>query len=328
MIILSYILFIVGIVPFLINNRIEVFILSSLILVIALIMMAIGSKRLVSKNIVKRSLQKQFIAVVIITALLFIAQAGIRDASPFPFMAWGSWIALFINLIFTASFKLLKKGSSVLVVCFVLVLTTVSFAHYYPHSVQWSDTNKFERNLEFQFAYNYNNAIYYASSRRGGIYKTTSNGETLKLVDSRIPTYEGDITLWVIGNEAYFKYNSENWKSINLDTLGLRNQPDFKVDNSAYQKQKYSFIGDGTVQDKIGYVTGSQVGTDGYIYFLTGSTHEGIKQGIYRVKINSNEYELLVESENITMFDVSNGLLSYYDSHKTPPISKLQLEKD
>lgn len=209
-----------------------------------------------------------------------------------------------------------KKGSS------------VSFAHYYPHSVQWSDTNQFERNLEFQFAYNYNNAIYYASSRRGGIYKITSNGETIKLVDSRIPTYEGDITLWVIGNEAYFKYNSENWKSINLDTLGLRNQPDFKVDNSAYQKQKYSFIGDGTVQDKIGYVTGSQVGTDGYICFLTGSTHEGIKQGIYRVKINSKEYELLVESENITMFDVTNGSLSYYDSHKTPPISKLQLEKD
>lgn len=328
MIILSYLLFIVSIVPFLINNRIEVFIISLLMLVAAFIFMAIGSKKLVSNNNVKLSLQKQFVAVVIITALLFIAQAGIRDASPFPLMAWGSWIALGTSLTFTALIRLLKRSAGILIGCIIFALTVVSFVHYYPHSVQWSETNKFERNQEFQVAYRYKDAIYYASSRREGIYKTTSKGETTKIVDSCIPTYKGDITLWVDGNEAYFKYNSENWKSINLDTLDVKNRPDFIIDNSAYQKQEYAFIGNGTVQDKIGYVVGSQVGKDGYIYFLTGSTHEGIKPGIYRVKVNSKEYKLLVESENITMFDVADGLLSYYDYHNTPPISTLQLEKD
>ena len=328
MIILSYILFIMGMSPFLINNRIEVFIISSLMLVVALIFMAVGSKKVVSTNNVKVSVQKQFLAVIIITALLFIAQAGIHDASPFPFMAYGSWIALCISLTFTALFKLLRRGASILVACLILVLTVVTFAHYYPHSVQWSDTNKFERNLEFQFAYRYKDAVYYASNRRGGIYKATSNGETIKIANSRIPTYVHDITLWVTGNEAYFKDNSEMWKSINIDTLEIKNQPDFKVDNSARQQQEYAFIGEGTVQDKIGYVTRSQVGSDGYIYFMTGSTHEGIERGIYRVKIDSKEYELLVESENISMFDVADGVLSYYESHNTPPISKLQLKKD
>lgn len=42
---------------------------------------------------------------------------------------------------------------------------------------------------------------------------------------------------------------------------------------------------------------------------MTGSTHTGIKPGIYRVKVNSKEYELLVESENISMFDVADGQL-------------------
>jgi len=135
-----------------------------------------------------------------------------------------------------------------------------------------------------------------------------------------------DATLWVTGNEAYFKDNSEMWKSINIDTLEIKNQPDFKVDNSAHQQQEYAFIGEGTVQDKIGYVTRSQVGSDGYIYFMTGSTHEGIERGIYRVKVDCKEYELLVESENISMFDVANGVLFYYESHNTPPISKLQLK--
>lgn len=68
------------------------------------------------------------------------------------------------------------------------------------------------------------------------------------------------------------------WKSINLDTLEIKNQPDFKVDSSAHQQQEYAFIGEGTVQDKIGFVTCSQVGGDGYIYFMTGSTHEVIDE--------------------------------------------------
>ena len=328
MIILGYILFVMGMSPFIINNRIEVFIISSLSLFAAIILMAIGSKKVVSTKNVKVSIQKQFLAVIIITALFFIAQAGIHDASPFPFMAYGSWIALCISLTFTALFKLLRKGASILVACLILALTVVPFTHYYPHSVQWSDTNKFQKNLEFQFAYRYKEAIYYASSRRAGIYKVTSNGETTKIADSRIPMYEHDITLWVIGNEAYFKYNGEKWKGINLDTLEIKNQPDFKVDNSAHQQQEYAFIGEGTVQEKIGYVTRSQVSSDGYIYFMTGSTHAGIKRGIYRVKVNSKEYELLVESENISMFDVADGVLSFYESHNTPPISKVQLKKE
>jgi len=317
-----------GMSPFIINNRIEVFFISSLMLVVALIFMAIGSKKAVSINNAKVSIQKQFLAVIIITALLFIAQAGIQDASPFPFMAYGSWIALCTSLTFTVLFKLLRKGASILVACLILALTIVPFAHYYPHSVQWSNTTKFEKNLEFQFAYSYKDAVYYASNRCGGIYKATSNGETTKIADSRKPTHVHDITLWVNGNEAYFKNNSDNWKSINLDTLEIKNQPDFQVDNLAHQQQEYAFIGVGTVQDKIGYVTRSQVVSDGYIYFMTGSTHAGIKQGIYRVKVNSKEYELLVESENISMFDVADGVLSYYESHNTPPISKLQLKND
>ena len=326
MIVLSYILFIMGMPPFIINNRIEVFIISSFVLVVALLFMAIGSKKVVSTNNAKVSVQKQFLAVIVITALLFIAQAGIHDASPFPIMAYGSWIALCISLTFTALFKLLRKGASILVVCLILVLTVVTFAHYYPHSVQWSDTNKFQKNLEFQFAYKYKDAVYYASSRRGGIYKATSKGETIKIADSHIPAYVYDITLWVTGNEAYFKDNSETWKSINIDTMEIENQPNFKVNNSAHPQQEYAFIGKGTVQDEIGYITRSQVGRDGYIYFLTGSTHAGVKQGIYRVKVDSIEYELLVESENISMFDVADGVLSYYESQNTPPISKLQLK--
>ena len=208
MIILGYILFIMCISPFIINNRIEVFIISSLMLVIALIFMAIGSKKVVSANNAKVSIQKQFLAVIIITVLLFIAQAGIHDASPFPFMAYGSWIALCASLTFSVLFKLLRKGANIFVASLILAITVVPFAHYYPHSVQWSNTTQFERNLEFQFAYSYKDAVYYASSRREGIYKETSNGETTKIADSRIPTHEHDITLWVTGNEAFFKYTS------------------------------------------------------------------------------------------------------------------------
>jgi len=136
MIILSYFLFIMGMPSFIVNNRIEVFIISSFVLVVALIFMAIGSKKVISTNNAKVSVQKQFLAVIIITALLFIAQAGIHDASPFPFMAYGSWIALCTSLTFTALFKLLRRGASILVACLILVLTVVTFAHYYPHSAE------------------------------------------------------------------------------------------------------------------------------------------------------------------------------------------------
>ncbi|ODA39961.1 hypothetical protein DSBG_3252 [Desulfosporosinus sp. BG] len=183
------------------------------------------------------------------------------------------------------------------------------------------------------------NALYYASSRRGGIYKVTADGETTKIADSPKAKQEIHVTLWIDRNVAYFLDNAqvqnlnfsdsnEKWKSINLDTLEIKDEPEFKVDTSAHQQQKYAFIGEGTVQDKIGYVTRNQVGSDGYIYFMTGSTHEGIKRGIYRVKVNSQEYELLVENENVSMFDVDNGVLSYYESDKTPPISKLQLKNN
>ena len=325
MIILSYILFIMGMSPFIINNRVEVFIVSSLILVVALILMAIASKRAVDLSNEIVSIRNQVFAVVIITIILFMAQAWIHDASPFPFMNIGNLAAFCSSLLFILIFKYVKKGAKILVVCLIITLVGVPFAYFYPHNVQWSDTNKLQRKLEFQFAYKYKDDIYYASNRRDGIYKTTSYGDTTKIADSHKPTYKHDITLWVNGNEAYFVDNSEKWKSINLDTMEIKNQPDFKVDNSAHQQQEYAFIGEGTVQEKIGYVRDSQVSGDGYIYFLTGSTNEGIKSGIYRVEINSKEYELLVDGESISMFDVEDGLLTYYDVNNTPPISTLQL---
>lgn len=326
LVILSYILFIMGMSPFIINQRIEVFIISSLIIIVALIFMAIGSKKIVELNVEKASIRKQFFAFIVITIILFIAQFAIHDASPFPMMLIGNLAAFCSSLLFILIFRFVKKGAKILVACLIIALVGGPFVHYYPHNLQWSDTNKFQKNLEFQFAYKYKDHVYYASNRRDGIYKITSLGETTKIADSRKPTYVHDITLWVTGNELYFLDKAEHWKSINLDTTEVKNQPDFKVDNSAHQQQEYAFIGEGTVQDEIGYVRGSQVSGDGYIYFMTGSTHAGIKQGIYRVKVNSKEYELLVEGEYISMFDVAGNVLSYYEYYKTPPIRKLQLK--
>lgn len=327
-VVVSYFVFICTLPRFMLSKSVEGFVLCAILLATSLLLAALFSRKVVYKGRILTNIGRQVLAVSIITVLLALAQYSIRDASPFIMMIYASWIVLVANLVFVAIFKLLgKRVAIVIIAVLILVVVGVPYMQLLPHTTEWSKTTSFENSLERQFAYRYNDNVYYTSNKREGIYKLTKLGEITKIVES-VKIYNPHIyTLRGVENIIYFEATKKHWKSINLDSDTVKDEQEYLGEYEVCDYAQDAFIGTEKVLKKIGYIRDTQISDDGYIYFSTISTQVGIKNGIYRTRSGSDEYELVIEGDQISMFDASSHVLTYYCIANTPPLTKVLLTK-
>jgi hypothetical protein len=260
----------------------------------------------------------QLFATGATSAVLFALGNTIHDASPFPFMAIGILISQGINLIFIIVFRIAKKNAFNIVMGLMIILVAFPSLYMLNRSIDVTKMNALEKSKEIQFAYRYNDDVYYTSSKIEGIYRMSPNGETVKIQDTPRINDVTNVTFWIDKSTAYFLNNSK-WYSVNLDTNEVKESAEFKIGYETYFNNQYQFLGGYEYQRKIGYIYHSQIIGDGYIYFSAD-------KGLYRTKVTSENPELLVEG-NITLFDIVNGVISYYDVNKIPRVNKVPLSK-
>ena len=313
-VILSYFLFSLVLPIYFINLGLGWIMFAWLAMIASLLLTVNVAKAYISANKTLPFVIIQFSIAVIGAVVLYFAGLSIRDASLYPFMALGFVIFLCLNLIVLIIIKLGKKFGEKLAIGLIIVLVSIPNIYFIPRSIDVSKMKALEQNREIQFIYRYKDNIYYTSNRFDGIYRMSVDGETMKIQNTPRMEKITNVTFWVDSNFAYFK-DKYQWHSINLDTGEVCDNVNVQVDHEKYFDRRHEFLGGG--QQKVGYIKHSQVTGDGYIYFST-------YKGFYRTKLNDELNELLIEGR-ITLFDIQDGTLQYYDINKTPHINKVQL---
>ena len=220
-------------------------------------------------------------------------------------MIYVSWAVFCIYILFVALFKIAKQFAKFITAVFIITVIGVPFMNLLPHVTEWSRITELSNNVEIQFAYKYKDNVYYSSNKREGIYKLNKTGEITKVADALKINSPTEYTLCGDGNFIHFLSsktplgNKSQWKNMNLDTGEIKAEPEFM---DVYQSCGYmqdDYIEKEKVLKKIGYVSEPQIRDDGYIYFSTISTLPGVKQGVYRTRTGSDEYELVVDKDNL-----------------------------
>ncbi len=311
--IIAYALFCLAAPPLIINPGLGQLALSSLAVVFSFVLASKAAKDIANAHKSLAYAGGQTIAIVVIAAILYIAAAGIRDASPLPFTASALLVFLCVNLLFLALYHLAGRQAKKIIIGMTVILIGACVLHNLPRSIDVTRANMLRANSEIQIIYRYKNDLYYASNRYNDIHRLGADGKIFKIHETPRIKKRDDITLWLDDNMLYF-HSKGKWYCMNLDTGSIVEAPSFQADGAKHLDRRYDFLGNHEYRQKIGYINHCKIHSDGYIYFSTN-------EGLYRTRPGSDVAVPLIRGE-IPFFDIYGDRIIYYDVNRTPQVNE------